>query len=200
MENPPVLRVEVRLVADPRTASYLRLFYAFTAVGLVPPMRRGVPRRIRSETYSMSWNSSLILCVPWDPEELSLRQYSLNLKGIIYYLDRQNIRITLIWPLTSNLSLAEQSYFTQHTRKFRRWIRAKRLLIDVISPAQPIPPVMATDYVGNPAEIFGQRFFAELNHNIPNLQQGFPEQLRICPPFTVPREQTLAEFVTNSPA
>ena len=199
MQNLPVARV--RLVAEPQVAEYLRRIYDIKDCTLVPPMRRGLPRRIREGLYAIPWNSSLVLAVAWAPQEMSLRQYSLNLKGLLYHLDKHNLKITIIWALTPNLSEAEKIYFKGHIRKFRRWIRIKKLLIDVLSPAQPIPLTKAASYTGNPTDIFGPRFLAEFNYHLPQVDgQNLPILHIARPLFTIPKEQSLQEFVSNAPA
>lgn len=198
--NLPVAKV--RLVADSITISFLGRFYDFAGVTTVPPMRRGVNRYVRDDLCALPPNASVIIGIPWDPSETSLAQYSLNLKSLLFHLDRQDLKVTIIWPVYASWSKAEKTYFRAHLRKFRRWLRLKRLLIDVIPPAQPIPTVTVSEFVGNPEIIFGPRFFHAFNYILPKVEkQTLPTGPYIPRPVpTIPLDQSFNEFISNKRA
>ena len=172
-------------------------------------MQRGTVRCVTDISYGIPLAASVHLCIEWDSQSMSLKQYIINLQLIIRVLDRRDLKISIIWPLFSNLTCAERLYLKRRLKRFRRWIAVKRLLIDILIPANPLPALDSENFIlngGSIDDVFGEEFYQTFNRNVPPIPgQELPTGPARIPgvnfPFpTVPKQQRLGKFISMHPA
>ena len=198
MTAEPRPRAKARLIADAVSAAYLSLLYDYDHHTRLPMMRSGIVRVLRSKGCPPEYGSVVHVALGWDPNTTSFPNYLILLKLVIRYLDNLDCKITIIWPLYSRYhSRAEQEYLRNKASRFMRWIRAKRLLIQVLVAEKPVPTQNVRSYRGDPKIIYGIDFLERLNSTLPRLPG---QNLPINPPInvipTVPLAQSISDFMS----
>ena len=187
-----------RLVADSATLSYLGAIFIYSEVVRFPPMKKGVLRSLKAEADKAPWGTHFHLSLPYNPEKMSLNMYVKLIKQSVYTVENAGHHVTVIWPLLERMHSPSQiRSLRNHARRFRIWMKAKRLLGTIVVPKLPIPSVHYLNYRGDPRQIFGNDFIQKLRRDMPVIpEREEPPRSRSgqCP--TIPLAQDLRTFLT----